>query len=107
MEWCQEGENGAVIRPRWSECHCSQCAPLLMPMRVASDKLYVMSEETYSGKQGELSSVACSASPNPSKSAAGCPSHDVTQGKGNALIPQPLSYLLSPPETRVLRIAFV
>lgn len=77
----QEGENGAVIRPRWSECHCSQCAPLLMPMRVASDKLYVMSEETYSGKQGELSSVACSASPNPSKSAAGCPSHDVTQGK--------------------------
>jgi len=34
-----------ISKPRWSECQCKQCAPLLMPMRKAVESLHVFTEE--------------------------------------------------------------
>lgn len=52
MEWFQEGEEEDSPQPRWSECHCPECALLLMPMSLATGNLYVRTLDDYvSGKE--------------------------------------------------------
>jgi hypothetical protein len=65
MEWFfffffQDGEDGITIPPRWSECHCDQCAPLLMPMRMAEERLHVISEESFRATRGGKLADECS-----------------------------------------------
>ncbi|KAG0563966.1 hypothetical protein KC19_8G072000 [Ceratodon purpureus] len=46
----QDGD-GVSIPPRWTECHCDHCAPLLMPMRMAARGLHVITEESFKAKK--------------------------------------------------------
>ena len=49
MVWFQD--DAVTIPPRWSECQCNQCAPLLMPMRVAAERLHVITEEGHRAQE--------------------------------------------------------
>lgn len=56
----KDGKDGVTIPPRWSECHCDECAPLLMPMRMAAEKLHVISEESFRATRGGKLGDECS-----------------------------------------------
>lgn len=85
-KWFQDGGAGIKIPPRWSECRCDQCSPLLMPTRLAAENLHVISEESYRTMRGELSSTSPCPPPDTSEVADECAFNDVSEKKGTAHI---------------------
>lgn len=76
-----QDEGGDSFLPRWSECRCIQCAPLLMPMRKAAENLCVLSPESFRPKKGVPTSLPVEPRNTPKPS-----SNDVSQNKGRSAV---------------------
>ena len=76
----QDANDEDNIAPRWSECRCVHCGPLLMPMSLATERLCVLSEESFRAKEAELSDT-------PLRAPLKWSSHEVSLKKGTVVYP--------------------